>query len=325
MAEGAKAVYRLALGGVALAAVVVVLGAYTRLVDAGLGCPDWPGCYGQLGVPTGDAEIARAEQAFPDAPVEAAKAWTEMVHRYAATALGLLILILLGVVLKNRQPWRLPALLTVLVIAQGAFGAWTVTLRLWPQVVTAHLLGGMATLGLLWLLCLTRRRPAWLDVPAAGGLAVVALVALIAQIALGGWLTSNYAALACPDFPTCHGLWWPPMDFASGFDVAQRIGPNYLGGLLSSDGRVAIHVAHRLGAVLVLVAVGALAWRLGNRPLAWAIGAALAAQLGLGIANVLFALPLAVAVLHNAGAAVLLLLLVAVNYAAWTSRERSRP
>ena len=325
MAEGAKAVYRLALGGVALAAVVVVLGAYTRLVDAGLGCPDWPGCYGQLGVPTGDAEIARAEQAFPDAPVEAAKAWTEMVHRYAATALGLLILILLGVVLKNRQPWRLPALLTVLVIAQGAFGAWTVTLRLWPQVVTAHLLGGMATLGLLWLLCLTRRRPAWLDVPVAGGLAVVALVALIAQIALGGWLTSNYAALACPDFPTCHGLWWPPMDFASGFDVAQRIGPNYLGGLLSSDGRVAIHVAHRLGAVLVLVAVGALAWRLGNRPLAWAIGAALAAQLGLGIANVLFALPLAIAALHNAGAAVLLLLLVAVNYAAWTSRKRSRP
>ena len=325
MAEGARSVYRLALGGVALAAVVVVLGAYTRLVDAGLGCPDWPGCYGQLGVPTGDAEIARAEQAFPDAPVEAAKAWTEMVHRYAATALGLLILILLGVVLKNRQPWRLPALLTALVIAQGAFGAWTVTLRLWPQVVTAHLLGGMATLGLLWLLCLTQRRPAWLDVPVAGGLAVVALVALVAQIALGGWLTSNYAALACPDFPTCHGLWWPPMDFASGFDVAQRIGPNYLGGLLSSDGRVAVHVAHRLGAVLVLVAVGALAWRLGNRPLAWAIGAALAAQLGLGIANVLFALPLAVAVLHNAGAAVLLLLLVAVNYAAWTSSTRSRP
>ena len=325
MAEGARSVYRLALGGVALAAVVVVLGAYTRLVDAGLGCPDWPGCYGQLGVPTGDAEIARAEQAFPDAPVEAAKAWTEMVHRYAATALGLLILILLGVVLKNRQPWRLPALLTALVIAQGGFGAWTVTLRLWPQVVTAHLLGGMATLGLLWLLCLTQRRPAWLDVPVAGGLAVVALVALIAQIALGGWLTSNYAALACPDFPTCHGLWWPPMDFASGFDVAQRIGPNYLGGLLSSDGRVAVHVAHRLGAVLVLVAVGALAWRLGNRPLAWAIGAALAAQLGLGIANVLFALPLAVAVLHNAGAAVLLLLLVAVNYAAWTSSTQSRP
>ena len=324
MAEGARLVYRLALGGVVLAAVVVVLGAYTRLVDAGLGCPDWPGCYGQLGVPTGDAEIARAEQAFPDAPVEAAKAWTEMVHRYAATALGLLILILLGVVLKNRQPWRLPALLAVLVIAQGAFGAWTVTLRLWPQVVTAHLLGGMATLGLLWLLCLTRRRPAWLEVPAAGGLAVVALVALIAQIALGGWLTSNYAALACPDFPSCHGLWWPPMDFASGFDVAQRIGPNYLGGLLSSDGRVAIHVAHRLGAVFVLVAVGALAWRLGNRPLAWAIGAALAVQLGLGIANVLFALPLAVAVLHNAGAAVLLLLLMAVNYAAWTSSKRSR-
>ena len=325
MVEGANATspdrsanvgYWLALGGVALAAVVVVLGAYTRLVDAGLGCPDWPGCYGQLGVPSGDAEVARAESAYPDAPVEPAKAWTEMVHRYAATALGLLILVVLGTALKNGQPWRLPALLAVLVIAQGAFGAWTVTLRLWPQVVTTHLLGGMATLALLWLLCLTQRRPAWLAVAVDGRLAALALAALIGQIALGGWLTSNYAALACPDFPMCHGEWWPPMDFAAGFDVTQRIGPNYLGGLMSGDARVAVHVAHRLGSVVVLVAVGALIWRLGNRPLAKALGIALAAQLGLGIANVLFALPLAVAVLHNAGAAVLLLLLVAANYAA---------
>ncbi len=314
--RSANMAYWLAVGGVALAAVVVVLGAYTRLVDAGLGCPDWPGCYGQLGVPSGEAEIARAESAYPDAPVEPAKAWTEMVHRYAATALGLLILVVLGTALKNGQPWRLPALLAVLVIAQGAFGAWTVTLRLWPQVVTTHLLGGMATLALLWLLCLTQCRPAWLAVAVDGRLAAVALAALIGQIALGGWLTSNYAALACPDFPMCHGEWWPPMDFSAGFDVTQRIGPNYLGGLMSGDARVAVHVAHRLGSVVVLVAVGALIWRLGNRPLAKALGVALAAQLGLGIANVLFALPLAVAVLHNAGAAVLLLLLVAANYAA---------
>ena len=312
--EGAQLVFRLALGGVVLAAFVVVLGAYTRLVDAGLGCPDWPGCYGHLGVPTSDDEIARAEAAFPDAPVETAKAWTEMAHRYAATALGLLVLILLGAALKNRQPWRLPALLAVLVVVQGAFGAWTVTLRLWPQVVTTHLLGGMATLALLWLLCLSYRRPAWLDAPLRGKLPAVALAALVVQTALGGWLTSNYAALACPDFPACHGAWWPEMDFAAGFDVTQTVGPNYLGGLMSADARVAVHMAHRLGAVVVLVAVGYLALRLGNRPLAWGLGAALAAQLGLGVANVLLALPLAVAVLHNAGAAVLLLLLVAACY-----------
>ena len=324
MPKGARLVFRLALGGVALAAFVVVLGAYTRLVDAGLGCPDWPGCYGHLGVPSGEDEIARAEAAFPDSPVEPAKAWTEMAHRYAASALGLLVLVILGVALKSRQPWRLPALLAVLVIAQGAFGAWTVTLRLWPQVVTTHLLGGMATLSLLWLLCLVYRTPAWLAAPIRGRLPAVALAALVVQIALGGWLTSNYAALACPDFPTCHGAWWPTMDFAAGFDVTQTVGPNYLGGLLSADARVAIHVAHRLGAVVVLLAVGCLALRLGNRPLAWALGIALALQLGLGIANVLFALPLAVAVLHNAGAAALLLLLVAANYPGAATKEQER-
>ena len=321
MPKGAPLVFRLAVGGVVLAAFVVVLGAYTRLVDAGLGCPDWPGCYGHFGVPTGEEEIARAEAAFPDSPVEPAKAWTEMAHRYAASALGLLVLVILGVALKNRQPWRLPALLAVLVVAQGAFGAWTVTLRLWPQVVTTHLLGGMATLSLLWLLCLIHRTPAWLAAPIGGRLPALALAALVAQIALGGWLTSNYAALACPDFPTCHGAWWPAMDFAAGFDVTQTVGPNYLGGLLSADARVAIHIAHRLGAVVVLLAVGCLALRLGNRPLAWALGVALALQLGLGIANVLFALPLAVAVLHNAGAAVLLLLLVAANYPSATKEQ----
>ena len=307
-------VYRMALAGIALASVVVVLGAYTRLVDAGLGCPDWPGCYGQLGVPAGAEEIARAEAAFPDAPVEADKAWVEMIHRYAATALGALILVTLGLAVKNRQPWRLPAGLAVLVIAQGAFGAWTVTLKLWPQVVTAHLLGGFATLALLFVLA-QRERPAPLFQVdrSLKRLATAALAVVVLQVALGGWLTSNYAALACPDFPTCHGEWLPEMDFRTGFDVAQTVGPNYLGGLMSSDARVAIHFAHRVGAIAVLLVVGVLAWRLGNSGVGWSLAAALGVQLGLGIANVVFALPLGVAVLHNAGAAALMLMLLAVR------------
>ena len=310
------ALYFIVLGAVGLATVVVVLGAYTRLVDAGLGCPDWPGCYGHLGVPSIASDIARAEAAYPDAPVEAEKAWVEMIHRYAATALGALILLILALSLKDRRPWRLPAGLAVLVIAQGAFGAWTVTLKLWPQVVTAHLLGGFATLALLALLALTLRPPR-LSVDAAWGrMATMALAVVVLQVALGGWLTSNYAALACPDFPACHGDWIPEMDFATGFDITQTVGPNYLGGLLSSDARVAIHFTHRVGAIVVLLIVGLLAGRLGNRPVAWVLAGVLAAQLLLGIGNVVFVLPLGVAVLHNAGAAALLVTLVAVRFAA---------
>lgn len=313
--------FRLAAAAVALASVVVVLGAYTRLVDAGLGCPDWPGCYGGLGAPSTEAQLERAQAAYPHAPVDAEKAWTEMVHRYAAAALGMVVLALLALALRNRAPWRLPLGLAALVIAQGAFGAWTVTLKLWPQVVTAHLLGGLATLALLWLLAL-RSRPSAVRVERRHrGLALAALLALAAQIALGGWLTSNYAGLACPDFPTCHGEWLPPMDFASGFDVAQDVGPNYLGGLLASEARVAVHVVHRLGAVAVALVAGLLAVRLGNRPLTWWLAGALAAQFGLGVANVVFVLALPVAVAHNAGAAVLLLVLVTVNFAAWRRIE----
>ena len=312
----ARSVFVLVSATVALAAVVVVLGAYTRLVDAGLGCPDWPGCYGQLGVPSTAQELAKAEAAFPDAPVDADKAWTEMVHRYAATMLGAAILAILALALKAGLPWRLPAGLAVLVVAQGAFGAWTVTLKLWPQVVTTHLLGGFATLALLWLLALSLRAPAWRVDSGLRRLAALALVVLVLQVALGGWLTSNYAALACPDFPTCHGEWLPAADYASGFDIALSVGPNYLGGQMSSDARTAIHVAHRMGALAVLLSSGWLAIRLGSRPLAWLLAGVLAIQLALGIGNVLLVLPLSVAVLHNAGAAALLLVLVSVNFVA---------
>ncbi len=308
--------------GVALAFVVVVLGAYTRLVDAGLGCPDWPGCYGHLAVPQTAEAISTAEARFPDTPVEAYKAWTEMVHRYAAAALGLLILAVVAQAVRRRHrvPLKLPIALALLVMLQGAFGAWTVTLKLWPQVVTAHLLGGFATLSLLWLLALRLGLGSGLKVQARHfRLALAALAVLVVQIALGGWVTSNYAALACPDFPTCHGAWVPPMDVAEGFNIFQSVGPNYLGGIMDSEARIAIQFAHRLGAVAVLLVVGWLGWRLlaSDSPLASWVIALLALQLSLGIANVLLTLPLWVAVSHNAGGALLLLVLVTVNYRAF--------
>jgi cytochrome c oxidase assembly protein subunit 15 len=313
---------------VGLALVVVVLGAYTRLADAGLGCPDWPGCYGFLVVPESVDDVSTAQARFPDAPVEQAKAWWEMVHRYFATTLGLLVVIIAGIAIRRRAqgvPVKLPVALVALVILQGAFGAWTVTLKLWPQVVTAHLLGGFATLSLLWLLCLRLGigggigggvGASW---RVAGNLktpALIALVVLVAQISLGGWVTSNYAALACPDFPTCQSDWVPEMDLAQGFDLMQSVGPNYLGGLMDSEARVAIQMMHRLGAVAALLAIGWLGIGLlrAGSTLGLPILGLLALQLLLGILNVVLVLPLPNATLHNAFGAVLLLALVTVNY-----------
>lgn len=318
--------YRLAVFATLLAVVVVLLGAYTRLTHAGLGCPDWPGCYGFLSVPMSEHKQALAAERFPEAPLEVHKGWNEMVHRYFAGALGLVILGLAVQALRRRdepgRPVKLPLLLLGVVIAQAAFGMWTVTLQLWPQVVTAHLLGGFATLSLLFLLCLrlSGRLPA-LSASAPTGLrlfAIAAMLLVVGQIALGGWVSSNYAAVACTDFPTCHGEWWPQMDFARGFDPTQHdIGPNYLGGLLYGEARTAIHVTHRLGALSVTLALLVLAgmlWRRGLGRLTGLLLAALALQVGLGISNVLFNLPLAVAVAHNGGGAALLLVLVLVNY-----------
>jgi len=315
--------FPLAAVATVLALVVVLLGAYTRLTHAGLGCPDWPGCYGFIGVPQTDAQLAHAERHFPEAPVEAQKGWNEMVHRYFAGTLGLAILGLAMHALVRRgrdgQPLRLPLVLLGVVITQAAFGMWTVTLKLWPQVVTAHLLGGFTTLALLFLLSLrlSGALPA-LGLPAGlRRLAAAALALVIVQIALGGWVSSNYAAVACVDLPTCHGQWWPAMDFANGFHLTQHIGPNYLGGQLDSDARTAIHMTHRLGALVVTLTLLALAWRLrgeGLGRLAGLLLAVLALQVGLGISNVLFHLPLPVAVAHNGGGALLLLTLVLVNY-----------
>ena len=315
--------YRLALCATLLALLVVILGAYTRLTHAGLGCPDWPGCYGFIGVPQSAEQLAHAERHFPDAPVEAEKGWNEMVHRYFAGSLGLLILALAILAVRRRdragQPLRLPLALLALVLLHAAFGMWTVTLKLWPQVVTAHLLGGFATLGLLFLLTLrlSGALPP-LAVPARlRVLAALALLAVVGQIALGGWVSSNYAAVACVDLPTCHGEWWPAMDFANGFHLTQHIGPNYLGGQLDSEARTAIHMSHRLGALLVSLLLLTLAgqlWRAGLSRLAGLLLLALGVQLGLGVSSVLLHLPLAVAVAHNLGGAALLLVLVLVNY-----------
>lgn len=317
--------FAFALLALLLGFVVVVLGAYTRLTHAGLGCPDWPGCYGFLSVPRSESALQMAQMRFPDSPVESFKAWAEMIHRYAAATLGLVILGLALMSLRYRRepgyPVGLCFGLLVLVICQGLFGMWTVTLKLWPQVVTAHLLGGFATLSLLFLLCL-RLRGRWHPLGAGqrqptAGLARIALVVVIIQIALGGWTSSNYAALACVDLPTCHGQWWPDMNFAAGFNVFHEIGPNYLGGILDGAGRTAIHFTHRIGALITALVVLLLAWRLlraGLPKLAGLAALALAVQVALGVTNVLAHLPLAVAVAHNAGGACLLLTMVAVNY-----------
>ncbi len=324
---------RLTFAAFLLAFVVVALGAFTRLVDAGLGCPDWPGCYGQLLWPNSETEIQTAEKLFPDAPVDTDKTWPEMVHRYFAGTLGLVILGLAILAIKRADgdeqpmPKKLPVFLVGLVIVQALFGMWTVTLKLWPQVVTLHLLGGFSTLALLWLLFLRYRRSSSTagvqPIAKAIGLkrlAIAGLVVVVLQIALGGWTSSNYAALACIDFPTCHGEFLPEVDFAQGFNIAQSVGPNYLGGLMDNEARTAIHLSHRLGALVVCAISLLLAvflWRTAvpaARSLALVLMAVLVLQVMLGITNILAALPLAVAVVHNGMGAVLLLVMVTINY-----------
>ena len=329
--------FKIALFGVALAMCVIILGAFTRLVDAGLGCPDWPGCYGHVLWPNSADEIAAANQAYPEAPVELDKTWPEMVHRYLATSLGAVALLLAALAWRHRgpgQPFRLPLFLLVFVIIQGMFGMWTVTLKLWPQVVTAHLLGGFTTISLLWLLTLRLYNDRWmLDAAATQRLAalkpfaVTGLLVVILQIALGGWTTSNYAAVACPDLPTCQARWLPEMDFAAGFNLFQAVGPNYLGGTMTNEARVAIHFSHRVGAIVTLLVIGALAFRLLRDPfrslrrMGVVIGSVLAVQFCLGLGNILFQFPVAVATAHNAVGALLLLSMVTLNYRVLSARD----
>jgi len=333
-----KPLYTLSLFAALLALLVVVLGAYTRLVDAGLGCPDWPGCYGFLTVPDTTDEIALAEQRFPDAPVEEEKGWPEMVHRYAAGVLGLLILAIAVMTWRTRennstQPLKLSLFLLVLVICQAIFGMWTVTWKLWPQIVTTHLLGGFATFGSLVLLALRLRNYRWAVSEGEKKylqnyrkLLFFGIFVLVIQILIGGWMSSNYAAYACYDIPTCQGSWWPQMDFSKGFNLMQSIGPNYLGGNMDNEARVAIHMAHRIGAIVATLYLIALAISMGQRgnyaPLkktSILLLLVLSAQVLLGISNVIWHLPLAVAVAHNAGGALLLVTLIGAAYFVYTA------
>lgn len=319
---------RLALTGAVLAFGVVTLGAYVRLSDAGLGCPDWPGCYGHLDVPAGH-EIAAANAAYPERPVEAGKAWREMVHRYLAGTLGLLVLALAIIAWRRRrepdQPVALPLVLLALVIFQALLGMWTVTWLLKPVIVMAHLLGGFATVALLWWLAL--RPPRTAPLMTSSGYrslrfwAFLGLILVVGQTALGGWTSANYAALACPDFPTCQTQWWPPMDFKEAFVLWRGLGMSYEGGVLDNNARVAIHVTHRLGALVVLAYLIWLAWRVFRvlpggpvRDTALFMLLLVVVQVSLGIANVLFQLPMAVAVAHNGVAALLVLTLATLNY-----------
>jgi len=311
------------------ALIVIILGAYVRLSDAGLGCPDWPGCYGQLTAPDDAHALGRAQEAFPEAEIHSGKAWKEMAHRYFAGTLGLLILGLAVVAWRHRtdpgQPRVLPIVLLLLVVFQALLGMWTVTMLLRPAIVTLHLLMGLTTLGLLFWQSLTVSAVERRQVkPAVALLATVGLAVLIGQIFLGGWVSTNYAALHCTDFPTCQGEWWPDdADFGKGFDLIGEGDVNHEGGRLPWEARVAIHFSHRLGALLVLLVLALTAWQLyraGLRDAALGVFLALSLQVGLGISNILFSLPLPVAVAHNGGAALLLLAMLYANHRVSTRR-----
>lgn len=324
---------RLCLFGVVLALAVVVLGAWVRLNAAGLGCPDWPGCYGHL-TAGGAAENISSQQQFPERRFEHAKAAKEMLHRYFAGGLGLLILVIAGLAIANRrdpqQPVALPLILVALVIFQGALGMWTVTLLLKPLIVVLHLLGGLSTLSLLaWLSMRAELRTRPLKERGLRRLALIGLVVLAVQIFLGGWTSSNYSAVSCPDFPTCQNSYWPDMDLKDAFVLWRGLGIDYEGGVLDHPARVAIHFIHRLGAIFTALLLGWLSWRAWRvaqtRTVQWAgatVGLMLSIQLVLGPLMVVEGFPLALATAHNAVAALLLLAVVRLNRTLWTQGYR---
>ncbi|WP_157670462.1 heme A synthase [Chitinibacter sp. GC72] len=299
---------------IAWTAVLMTLGAYVRLEDAGLGCPDWPGCYGHLTVPDEHHELLHAENRF-GMPVDIAKGWKEMIHRYVAGGLGLLVLALsLRLARERRQHGQSvwPALLPlVLVLVQGAFGMWTVTLKLMPVVVTAHLIGGM--LILMYLLCLAARAmPGWSWPATLRPLWLLAIVLVVLQIVLGGWVSTNYAALACDGFPQCQGRWIVSEGLLEALRPDRALGVSADGLPLMTHHLAAIHWLHRLGALLVSVTLLLLSYRLWPLSARYAllILFALLLQVGLGIANVLLGLPLWLALAHHSGAALLLAILL---------------
>ncbi|MBF12657.1 MAG: cytochrome oxidase assembly protein [Flavobacteriaceae bacterium] len=310
--------------GLCFAFVVIALGAWTRLVDAGLGCPDWPGCYGFVIFPTTEAEIQLAESRYPQFPYEIDKAIPEVVHRYFAAALGFLAILLVYFAFKYQLPKRIKAITSFLlffICGQGLFGYLTVSLKLLPIIVTGHLFGGFITLSLFFYLFLeTTDGVKNHNIGHLKVLGGIALFALIVQIFLGVWTSTNYASLACADFPTCQGKFIPEMDFYEGFNLAQEVGPNYLYGLLDNEARVAIHYSHRISAlvltIIFLILISKL-WFSSAAPLASTLGVILVTQISLGIMNVVYVLPLYIAIAHNLVAALLLLVTLMVNLVIW--------
>jgi heme a synthase len=299
---------------------LIVFGSFTRLSDSGLGCPDWPGCYGHASPIGADAPIAQAEAAMPTGPVTETKAWIEMIHRYLAMVVGALCLVMAAASWRQRHllphsPWW-PTATLVWVIVQGLFGKFTVTLKLYPAIVTLHLLGGLVLLGLLAV-----QREAFLGrtlalSSALRRAALVTLAVLAVQIALGGWVSTNYAVLACSGFPSCNGQWWPAADWQQGFTVLRHLGHTAEGELLPFSALVAIHWAHRLFAVVAAGALVALAialWRAGGdlqRTWGRALLLLTGLQVATGLSNVVLQWPIVAALLHSAGAAALVLVLV---------------
>ena len=324
---------RLCLLATLVALCVIVLGAWVRLGDAGLGCPDWPGCYGHLTVGQAVENADMANAAFPERPLEPEKALKEMIHRYVASGLGLLVIAIAVVAWLNRrdpaQPMRLPGFLVALVVFQGLLGMWTVTLLVKPFIVTAHLAGGLTTMALLWWLALRvdrTTRPS--RERRLRSLAVLGLVVLAIQILLGGWTSTNYSALACPDFPTCQNSFWPDMDFKDAFVLWRGLGIDYEGGVLDHPARVAIHYTHRLWGVVTALTLGFVAWRAMRTGQSRAVRTAgtvlavlLVAQWTIGPVMVMKALPLELATAHNGVAALLVLAVVALLRFLWVPQR----
>ncbi|GAA4022744.1 COX15/CtaA family protein [Actimicrobium antarcticum] len=308
---------------------LIIFGGFTRLTDSGLGCPDWPGCYGHANPFQAHEHISAAQSAMPTGPVTVFKAWIEMIHRYLAMGVGVLIVSLMVIawlrwIKSARRHARfapaMPTLLFLFVCLQGAFGAFTVTMKLQPIIVTCHLLLGLGLLAMLtWLHVRQREHPALSPTAVSlRGPALLGALLLFVQLALGGWVSTNYAALACTDFPTCHGVWLPQMDFENGFTLWRKLGMTADGEYLPFPALTAIHYVHRSFAFVVAAVLGWLALRAmkisGMQVVGRCLLAALAVQLCTGLATVYFNWPLAIAVLHNAGAALLVLILTMLNY-----------
>ncbi|KTC66567.1 cytochrome c oxidase assembly protein [Legionella adelaidensis] len=307
-----------------LALGVVTLGAYTRLTNAGLGCPDWPGCYGKIVLPTNAIDLAGAQQSFPAVPIEPKKAWTEMIHRYAAGTLGSLIFLIVGFgTLFYRHKLSLFALFSLigLLIFQALLGMWTVTLKLLPVVVMGHLLGGILLFSFLSFLFWHLGNAKTTKNTTIKLLTTIAIFIVFIQIALGGWVSSNYAGIACLGFPTCNGQWLPHLDFAQGFHLLSPVGVNYQGGVLDSSLRVTIQFVHRIGAVITAIYIIFLSLYILLHEkdkrlcrLSYVLLLLILTQFSLGIVNVIFLLPLWAAVAHNGVAAILLATLFSIFY-----------